>query len=369
MKNLTEYPSIAEFQAALRQPGEHLLDPLLSRGRAATGLFGLPDGRAGQMAITWRVIVDGKAYAVRTFRAPCDERLRRLRMIEDYLRGPKPACLVPIRAISRGIRIGARCYPLVVMEWIEGETLDRFVERARSDPARLHAVTGRLRTAFCDIAAHGIAMGDVHPGNIIVQPTGRVLLIDYDAMWVPTMGGLGGSLEIGHPNYASPRRTTRESGPHIDRFSSRLVVLSLEILAHDPRLWDVLGPGNTTLDPDALLLRRQDFQSPTVSRSLGLLTSHSDAAVRRLANELRAMIAMPVDQIPPIDEPLPDHALNSNALPPWYQDAVAKRSPGQEPEPATARNGEANAWLKPMATGVPSVNPAKGTSAVAKTTW
>ena len=77
--------TIAEFQAALRDPRRYLADPRFHAGIAETGPYGLPRPRCGKFARVWRLAVGGRQHALRTFPSAPGERLGRLRLVQEHL--------------------------------------------------------------------------------------------------------------------------------------------------------------------------------------------------------------------------------------------------------------------------------------------
>ncbi len=97
----------------------------------------------------------------------------------------------------------------LVMEYVEGETLDRVLDRERRLP--LERGTKLIREIASGLAAAhraGIIHRDVKPGNIIVSPDGRPHLTDFGlARHTETRKGL--TIEgtfLGTPEYASPEQ-------------------------------------------------------------------------------------------------------------------------------------------------------------------
>jgi predicted Ser/Thr protein kinase len=63
---------------------------------------------------------------------------------------------------------------------IEGESLDRHLQRHKDDPAAWFRCLVRLTALLDDLHARGVAHRDLRPDNILVQPDGGIALIDFD---------------------------------------------------------------------------------------------------------------------------------------------------------------------------------------------
>ena len=129
-------------------------------------------------------------------------------------------------------------------------------------PAALAAVATNFAKIVVDMAATGIAHGDLQHGNILVLPNGDLKLIDYDGMFVPGLQSMGAT-ETGHVNYQSPARTMSDWGPELDRFSAWTIYLSLVVLTIDPALWMSLHAEGE----EALLFTKADYTQRAQART------------------------------------------------------------------------------------------------------
>ncbi|HZI38042.1 MAG TPA: hypothetical protein VFF24_07030, partial [Acidimicrobiia bacterium] len=177
------------------------------------------------------------------------------------------------------------------------------------DPAALSYAAIRFGALAEQLRGAGIAHGDLQHGNILVAPGGDLRLVDYDGMWVPELDGLPGN-ELGHRNYAHPRRTRDDFGPAMDAFPSWVVYASLAALSIDPLLWGRLDGGD-----ECLLFRAADFADPAHSEALACLEAGGDPRLVALAQVLRRQAARPVAEVEPLSP--------STAPPPGTGDAVS----------------------------------------------
>lgn len=116
-----------------------------------------------------------------------------------------------------------RSRPYGVLEWIDGIPLARFAAALRSKgfsigqtQAALLDLGLRCVEALSSIHEHGYLHGDVHPGNFLVEPTGRVRLVDFGlAQAIPSeatgrRGYVGGVLQFLSPEHASAMAAGRK---------------------------------------------------------------------------------------------------------------------------------------------------------------
>ena len=126
---------------------------------------------------------------------------------------------------------------VVLGDWIEGATLHEAVAEAAAaeDATRL----GQLAAAFDRLAARltsdDWAHGDLKPENIVVDSSGRLHLIDLDAMYLPAFAGEA-SPELGTAAFQHPARTIRDFNASLDDYPAALISTALHALALDPSL-------------------------------------------------------------------------------------------------------------------------------------
>jgi len=114
-------------------------------------------------------------------------------------------------------------------------------------------------------------------------------------MYVPALRDRP-ALELGQPNYQHPRRAAGDYGPWLDRFSARVIHLSLAALATDPGLWARLHkPGGEYLP--AAEVRLEDLADSDSLTALGSV----GPVLRAQAAELAELVRRPLDAIPPLD--------------------------------------------------------------------
>lgn len=109
----------------------------------------------------------------------------------------------------------------IVMEWIEGETLDKW-KNGKSNAER-RRVFNQLLDAVDYLHRHGIYHHDIKPSNIMVTPDGRVKLLDFGLSDGPQYASF--KQASGTENYASPeQREGKESDHRADIYSLGRIV-------------------------------------------------------------------------------------------------------------------------------------------------
>ena len=286
------YPTPSAYQDALQFPATAFADPVLAAGEPATNALGLPQPITGAFAAVFPVETAQGRFAVRCFLTDAPDLHRRYRALAEHLAGAGLPYTAGFEFQREGIRVGGAWYPILKMAWVEGEGLARFVERHLDRPEVLRDLAAAWRGMLADLAAAGVAHGDLQHGNVLVQETDggpRLRLVDYDAMWVPALRGLAG-IEVGHRNYQHPDRTESDFDASLDHFAGLVVATALAALAERPGLWATYSTGEN------LLFQAGDFYDPAASPLFADLRGIEPA--RPLAEALRTACYLEPSGVP-----------------------------------------------------------------------
>ncbi|TXK38360.1 serine/threonine-protein kinase [Nonomuraea sp. C10] len=112
--------------------------------------------------------------------------------------------------------------PWIIMELVEGRSMEQVIDEEGPLPPRLVAeigvdLLGALRAAH----AQGITHRDVKPGNVLITETGRVVLTDFGIAKAEGDSKLTRTgMVIGSPGYTAPERARGDyTGPESDLWS------------------------------------------------------------------------------------------------------------------------------------------------------
>jgi hypothetical protein len=306
------WPEAAQFNEAVQNLVTTMSDRELQRGEPELGPLGVPMPYAGNFADVYKVHcpTTGNTWAVKFFKREVRDLRERYRAISEHLAAAKLPFMVDFRYLEEGVRIGGSWYPLVKMQWIEGQSLNRFVAQSLGQPKLLD----QLFQLWVRVAARtreaGIAHADLQHGNVVLVEGegGRLLLklIDYDGMFVPALAGQK-SGELGHPNYQHPQReATRAFNPELDRFSHLAICCALRCLrVGGTSLWDKYN------NEENLLFTAADFAQPAGSRLLQDLWMLRDKEAHALVGHLALATQQPLDEVPLLDDLLQDGHVRS----------------------------------------------------------
>lgn len=118
---------------------------------------------------------------------------------------------------------GERSY--LVMDFIEGQTLEDYLDAAQGKPMPLEQVLDWAEQ-LCDVLTylHGhqppIIFRDLKPSNVMIGKSGHLFLIDFGIARVFKPGQLHDTVALGSPGYAAPEQYGKaQSSPRSDLYS------------------------------------------------------------------------------------------------------------------------------------------------------
>ena len=267
-----QYPLISEYLAAIRDAHDNLdklshLVPVLDK-------YGEPYRSSGAFAVVFKIKDEqtGKCYALKCFTEEQEGRAEAYRKIAEELEFVDSPYITSVKYLEKEMFVDSNCeneeFPVLLMDWIEGETMETYVAANYTDN---HAMA-MLCYRFCKMAvwlrSQSFAHGDIKPDNIMVRPDGTLTLVDYDGMFVPAMKGQK-SPTIGTKDFSHPLRTIDDFDETIDDFALASIALSLKAISLNPSLLQTYGAS------DRLLFSAADYldlsKSKTFTALQGLL--------------------------------------------------------------------------------------------------
>ncbi|MDQ2855031.1 MAG: hypothetical protein M3R68_01785 [Acidobacteriota bacterium] len=340
------WPSARHFTEAIQCPTVCFNHPSLRQTLPAVDRLGMPLVTSGQFAYVYKVKSNGAggAFAVRCFRGYLGDRDQRYRAIELHVKNHPVPYLSDFTYAPRGILVEGNRFPILFMNWIEGPTLDLYLdEMIGRREVLLHLAEGWLKL-IASLRRAGIAHGDLQHGNIILE-RGSLRLVDHDGIFAPAMSGWPSS-ELGHQHYQHPRRDAHCFDATLDNFSALVIYLSLLALAEQPGLWAEYHDEN-------LLFTKTDFIDPA-SSSLFAKIKELGPEHRRLADILETAA-----KGEPADAPcLLDLVNVKSALPSWMTAPLAieaKTKTREAVEVVPAPDGKQSLW-KPWQARLPKTS-------------
>lgn len=230
------YPSTSQYIETLLNP-EGLFQTLLG----VSVLDGdEPEFRSGNFGVVFKVSTLDGTRALKCF---TQAQAGRLTAYERISSAVKPSeYMVDYRFLDNEIYVFDDCnngqyYPILLMDWIEGDTFATHIHRAVTDGkiGRLRELAAKFDSMCEWLLNQTFAHNDLKPDNIMIRNSDdRMLLIDYDGMFVESMQGEA-AREFGTEPFQSPNRRSASFDRHVDNYSIAYLRRALELLIDNPQ--------------------------------------------------------------------------------------------------------------------------------------
>ena len=252
------YPLISEYIEAVKNAEDNF--DALSHLRPVLDANGEPVMTSGNFAVVFKMEdkQTGRYYAIKCFLKEQEGRAEAYRLISEELEYVSSTFLTPIKYLDKELFVDSQSssdteFPVLQMDWVEGETLDKYVRNHIDDQYELAKLAYQFSRLAMWLMPQPFAHGDLKPDNILVRQDGMLVLVDYDGMFVPAMQGQK-ARELGSPDFRHPARTEDDFNEHIDDFSIVSILLSLRVISLHPDLLLKYGAS------DRLLLSEKDYR-------------------------------------------------------------------------------------------------------------
>ncbi|MBV8887188.1 MAG: protein kinase family protein, partial [Chroococcidiopsidaceae cyanobacterium CP_BM_RX_35] len=300
-----QYPSRSEYCTSIRNPQfafrkkdsltkiEYNLDSNLVNGKAIEKikLDGTKDiwSASGGFAIVFKfeTFFPSKIWAIRCFyRCNFEIKNHYKSALSRIKNTPCHPYFVDFSFLEEGIRVQGNCYPILKMEWVEGENLKKFIKANLDNSDSLKILAELWITLSKQLLSSGIAHGDLQHGNILIVKCYNHLaikLIDYDSLYFfEDASSIDDNIK-GLNDYQHPlRKKLIKRCLEVDFFPQLVIYISILALAEDKKLWETYRVD----EKEGLLFSSSDFQDPdraSIFRSLAKLPH----PLPELANKLK----------------------------------------------------------------------------------
>ncbi|MFP6752711.1 MAG: hypothetical protein VB855_13610, partial [Pirellulaceae bacterium] len=174
--NKKNWPLGSDFVSALQTPQAAFKDKQLQKAEIKKSDMGLPLGASGNFAVVFQGFHASRGkFAIRCFTKSVSERTERYQHISQHLEGitgSNPLVDFEFRDKDDGIKVNGKKYPFITMEWVEGETFDKWLERksGEGDKNAIASMSDRWRDLVGQLREDKISHGDLQHGNVMVTP-------------------------------------------------------------------------------------------------------------------------------------------------------------------------------------------------------
>ena len=298
---MPELPSRTDIVTAMRNPQVSYKVPELEGGNILQKGSRIIQYSGGYTTVFPFVDRSGNKIAVRCWIADIGEAKKRTQAIANHLIALNSPYFAKFSYVEDALLVKGDLFPVVVMDWVEGETLKEYINDHIHDSGAITALAEQFKSMVHHFHQNNIAHGDLQHGNIMVKADGSLMTIDYDSMYIDELEGFPDVIK-GLPGYQHPARLSNEDLiPELDYFSEVVIYLSLLVFAKSPALW------NEYYEKEDLLFSKDDFESSGSSELFRKLLKIGDTKISDLTEKLIDMLQVKdISDFSPLEEILVD---------------------------------------------------------------
>lgn len=226
----------------------NLIPSCLKGYSCAMGRFG-PLCYHGGFCVVFKLVNGSSCKALRVWYADVANIRDRIDSLTEYFSRNKYSFIVPFTFYKQGLKVPTRegdvYLDIMIMDWVEGENIKRYVKNVLSSKASVHEKQEKLYDLACKLldiftTMHNakISHGDLQHTNVIIPPNAIPILIDYDSMFFPG-ATYRKHITLGYDEYQHPaRRKSKYANEKTDYFSELIICLSLFAYKEDETIWE-----------------------------------------------------------------------------------------------------------------------------------
>ena len=160
------YPLISEYIEAIKNAEDNL--DALSHLRPVLDANGTPVMTSGNFAVVFKMEdpQTGKCYAIKCFLKEQEGRAEAYRLISEELEYVNCSFLTSIKYHDKELFVDSQSstdteFPVLQMDWVEGETLDKYIRTHINDQYELAKLTYQFSRLAMWLMAQPFAHGDL----------------------------------------------------------------------------------------------------------------------------------------------------------------------------------------------------------------
>ena len=181
---MNAFPAAGDYYKAVQAPARCFTVPKLQAAEFVWDSLG-PTLARGSSAVVFQAAVQRRPQALRCYIREDASSRDRYSALDAYLAGHDLSPYVSGTTwLDRAITVKRMTWPVLTMDWIDGRTLNEYVDFlvAGSNAAALTTLAGRWRELVALLQRSEFAHGDLQHGNVMVDQDGQLRLVDFDGV-------------------------------------------------------------------------------------------------------------------------------------------------------------------------------------------
>lgn len=254
-------PTIPEIKISIDNKDLFVKDDFVRKGSFARNANGSLIMYTGGFTAVFPFVVNGEKWAFRCWHANIGNTAKRFQEIAKCVKSSQAQYLCDFAYVDNGVLVDGKLYPTTRMKWVEGQTIKDYICANAYNKPKLIKLADEFLVLIKDMHNRGFAHGDLQHGNIIVDNTGSLFLVDYDSFYCPALKGEKDIIK-GLPDYQHPARNYNTfSHEKLDFFSELIIYTSIIAIAKNPNLATKYQVANS----ERMLFSKNDYKNFTSS--------------------------------------------------------------------------------------------------------
>lgn len=211
----------------------------------------------GGFNMVFQIVHNSKKWAFRVWHVPMGENKDRYLAISKYLTNSKLPYFADFIYDEKGLLVNGELTDTIRMEWLDGVLIKDYIEKHLNDKTKLEHLANNFLEMSKTLRENKISHGDLQEGNLLVDDSGKIRLVDYDSICIPEIEGQS-ELVTGLKGYQHPSRfKNSKASLKADYFSELIIYISILGIAIKPDLWEKYQVKDTCY----LLFTETDFEN------------------------------------------------------------------------------------------------------------
>ncbi len=222
---------------AIKNSDIFLKIPELQGAKPRLNPNGSPFAFVGGFNMVFQLEHQNKKWAFRVWHVPMGENKDRYVAISKYLTNSKLPYFADFIYNENSLLVNGELTDTIRMEWLDGILLKDYIEKHLNNKAKLKLLANNFLEMTKTLREAKISHGDLQEGNILVDDSGNIRLVDYDSICIPEIEGQK-ELVTGLKGYQHPSRFKGgKASLKADYFSELVIYLSILALSENSNLW------------------------------------------------------------------------------------------------------------------------------------
>jgi serine/threonine protein kinase len=223
---------------AIKNLDTFLKIPELKGAEVRLNSNGNPFVFTGGFNMVFQLTKEFQKWALRVWHVPMGSTKDRYQAISNYLTEKDLPYFADFIYDEKGILVGGEFLDTIRMEWLDGLLFKEYLEENINNKTRLAKLADDFLVMCQALRDNNISHGDLQEGNILVNETGEIKLVDYDSIYVPTIEGEN-EFVTGLKGYQHPSRFKKNKvSIKADYFSELIIYITIKALEVKPKLWE-----------------------------------------------------------------------------------------------------------------------------------